>query len=233
MKNIENKLSGLTFIVTGANRGIGLELASQLKKQKVNIIATARNPEKAVELQKLNIRIEALDITKPASLDQFTNRLKEIPVDILINNAGVGVSDNKFHSLKMSEVNWHFQVNCIGTLLVIKSLLPNLQKGNRKLVINISSKLGSISHNVKGTGYGYRASKAALNMLTKNLSIEFVSQGFTFVLMHPGSVRTDMTGHKAPLSPKESVEGMIKVINGLGSQHNGKFIDYKGEIVPW
>ncbi|NOZ74466.1 MAG: SDR family oxidoreductase [FCB group bacterium] len=233
MQNIENTLSGFTFVVTGANRGIGFELVRQLQKHHANTIATARSPQEAVELRKLKVRLEALDITNPASIDRFTGRLNKTPVDVLINNAGIGIVDDKFDSLKMGDINRHFQVNCIGTLQVVQALLPFLRRGKRKLVINLSSKSGSISQNVQGTCYGYRASKAALNMLTKNLSIEFASQGFTFILMHPGSVRTDMTGHQAPLSPQESVQGMLQVIQGLGPEDNGSFIDYKGEIVPW
>lgn len=197
------------------------------------MIATARSLEKAEKLIDHNIRTEVLDITNPTSIKKFVRRLVGIPVDILINNAGVGVAEKNFKTLKMSEIEWQFQVNCIGTLNIIQALLPHLQKGKRKLVISISSKSGSIHHNVEGTGYGYRASKAALNMVNKNLSIEFESQGFTFVVLHPGSVRTDMTHHSGPLSPRESVEGMLQVIMGLGPQHNGKFVDYQGETIPW
>jgi NAD(P)-dependent dehydrogenase (short-subunit alcohol dehydrogenase family) len=226
-------LKNLSFVVTGANRGIGLEFACQLQENGAHVIATARKPEEAKDLHNHNIRVEALDITNPKSVAQLASRLRGTAIDVLINNAGIGLYNNGFETLNMDDVARQFQVNCIGTLRVIQALLPNLKKGNRKLVLTITSRMGSIQDNKEGAGYGYRASKAALNMLNKNLSIEFGPKGLTFVLLHPGWVRTEMGGPHAPLNPRKSVAGMLKVISRLGPKDNGRFLDFRGKPIPW
>ncbi|MFU8830185.1 MAG: SDR family NAD(P)-dependent oxidoreductase, partial [Phycisphaerales bacterium] len=126
------------------------------------------------------------------------------------------------------------RINAVGPLRVIKHLLPNLRAAPTRKIVSISSQLGSITNANGGSSYGYRASKAALNMLNKHLSIELAEEGFTCMVLHPGWVKTRMGGEEAPLTPPESIAGMLKVIaNAEPKTHNGAFLDYKGDTLPW
>jgi NAD(P)-dependent dehydrogenase (short-subunit alcohol dehydrogenase family) len=223
----------LSVVVTGTNRGIGFALVGELAQEGANVVAVVRGPETADALRELNCRVEMMDISDNKSVAQFADRLDRQMVDILINNAGIGLNDDGLEKLSLQDVALHFEVNCVGTLRVIQALLPHIRRGRRKLVVNITSRLGSISRNTEGTGYGYRASKAALNMLNKNLSIELGKEGLSFVLLHPGWVRTDMGGPKAPLSAEESAEAIVKVIERLGQGDNGHFLGIDGQLIPW
>lgn len=221
-----------TILVTGANRGIGLEFARQFSQLNNHVIATTRNQSDSDDLMKLSVQVETLDISDQMSLGNLKKQLANMPVDVLINNAGIGINDGKFEELDLNEVTKQLRVNCVGTLGVIQSMIPNLKLGEKKTVINISSKSGSIYENIEGTGYGYRASKAALNMVTKNLSIEYAADSFIFVSLHPGHVRTDLTDYSG-INVKKSVKGMINVIEKLDLGSNGKFFDYMGKEIAW
>ncbi len=221
-----------TFVITGANRGIGLEFARQLSERGEHVIATARDPKRARDLRALNVRVEPLDVADAGSVAEFAGRLAGSPVDVLINNAGIGGEGAAIDRLSMEEVERFFRVNSVGPLRVTQALLPNLRAGNRKRVVNITSVLGSIGRNDSGGWYGYRAAKAALNQLTRTLAHELAPEGFTCVVLHPGWVRTNMGGRGAHLSPEESVRGMLKVIKKLSPRDTGRFFDYRGEV-PW
>jgi len=225
--------TAMTVLVTGANRGIGLEMARQLEARGMHVIGTARNPDSADELKATGAEVLPLDVTDADSVAALVAALDGRKIDMLINNAGVGsqrassLADYDFDRMALA-----FDVNSIGPIRVTQALLPNLQAGQQKTVISISSVMGSIERN-SGGAYGYRASKAALNMMNKSLALELADEGFTCVVMHPGWVRTRMGGEQAPVSPEQSVSGLLDVIAGLGTPDNGKFYDFQGEEIPW
>ena len=224
---------GQTVLITGANRGIGLEYARQFAAKGYNVIGTARDPAAATELRAIIERIEALDVADAASVAALAKRLDGMAIDILINNAGVGGrDDNDLASVDFEQMQNTFAVNAFGPLRVIQSLMPNLRLGQRKLVIGMSSQLGSIERS-NGGMYAYRASKTALNQFNKILASELGPQGFVFTVLHPGWVQTEMGGANATLTPQESVRGLVGVIEKLGPDDNGRFYDYQGKTIPW
>ena len=224
---------GPTVVITGANRGLGLEFARQFSAAGYQVIGTARRPEAADELRSLGVRIVKLDVVDSESVKQFAAALGDGPVDILINNAGIGGRALSIDELDVDAVDSFFQVNCLGPMRVTQAVLPALRRGERKLVVNITSLLGSIERNTRGGYYGYRESKAALNMFTRTLALELQPEGFTCIVMNPGWVRTDMGGPNARLSPQESIGAMITVIDRLTPQDTGSFFSHGGERVPW
>ena len=222
-----------TVLVTGANRGLGLEYASQLSEKGYTVIGTARNPDRAEELSVIADRVEQLDVADPASVAALAKRLEGVPIDILINNAGIFErQDTTIDGVDYEMMERTFAVNTLGPLRVTQALLPNLRAGQRKLIVSMSSQLGSIE-NSNGRWYAYRASKSALNQINKIWSAELGPQGFTCVVVHPGWVRTDMGGPNATYSTEESVAGLVEVIEGLDAEDNGRFYDLKGNPVPW
>ena len=226
-------MKGQTVVVTGANRGLGLEFCRQLQSLGAEIIATARDPRAAIDLRALEVRIEPLDIGVAESVSDFAVRLGDQPIDILINNAGMGGSGNGISTLEFGELERYFSVNSLGPMRVTKALLGNLRRGQGRRIVQITSRMGSLSDNIEGGYYGYRTSKAALNMLHRCLAAELAGQGFVCVALHPGWVRTGMGGNHAPLSAKESVHGLLGVISRLRRRHNGGFFDYTGAAIPW
>ncbi|ARN76433.1 hypothetical protein BST96_15100 [Oceanicoccus sagamiensis] len=225
---------GDTVLITGANRGIGLALATQFQQQGYQVIATARKPQQAMELNQLGVEVQQLDIADKASVAALAQRLKDRPVDILLNNAGIsGHSTTAFKDLDIERLGQVLDINSLGALRVTQALLPNLQQGSRKVVASVSSRMGSIAQNTSGGALGYRASKTALNSFNKSLSIEFAPQGFIFVVLHPGWVRTDMTSDSATYSTEQSAAGLLQVIAGLNKADNGRFYNFKGEAIDW
>ena len=222
-----------TVLITGANRGIGLEMARQFSEAGYQVIGTARRPAEAAELNALSVQVEQLDVTDQSSVDSLAARIKDESIDLLINNAGVsGHSADSFMTTDFNEIAYTFDVNSLGPMRVTQSLLDNLAAGDGKTIVHISSVMGSIAEN-QGGYYGYRASKAALNMLNKSLSAELGPQGYVCIVMHPGWVKTRMGGGAAPVEPEESVAGMRAVIEKLVPADNGRFLNYKGEEIPW
>jgi len=226
-----------TVLVTGANRGLGLEFARQYLDAGWQVIATAREPEKAAELKALGgsgkpLQIEALDVTDGKSVAALADRLKDRPIDLLVNNAGVPSIGNRIADVNPDEFARVLQVNTIGPLRVTQALLKNLRAGKGKAIVSITSVLGSIEGSGGGF-YGYRESKAALNMLMRNLAAELRRDGFVCIVMHPGWVRTDMGGPNAELTPEQSVSGMRAVIGRLKPEDSGKFWAYDGTNLPW
>ncbi len=223
-----------TYLITGANRGLGLEFARQLSKRSgVTLVGTAREPEKATELARLVHEVLPLDVADPASIGSLAERVKDRPVDVLINNAGVSGEAKSIEKLGAEELARVFMVNAFGPMLVVRALLKNLRAGAKKTVFSITSQLGSIANNKGGSTYSYRASKAALNQLNMSLSNELKGEGFTCVVAHPGWVRTDMGGPEATLAPEESIAGLLRIIDGLRPQDTGKFCNYDGGMLPW
>jgi NAD(P)-dependent dehydrogenase (short-subunit alcohol dehydrogenase family) len=222
-----------TILITGANRGIGLALAKKFHQQGYRVIATARKPKNAKELQSLGVEIVALDIADSVSVSTLKETLKGRAIDILLNNAGIGGhSTGKFKDLDIERLNKVFDVNSLGALRVIQALMPNMQQSRHKVIASVSSRMGSIQNN-SGGAIGYRASKSALNSFNKSLSVEFAKQGFVFVVLHPGWVRTDMTNDRATYSTTESAQGLFRVVTGLSKDDNGKFYDLHGKSIAW
>ncbi len=227
-----------TVLITGANRGIGLEFSRQYRAAGWNVIATAREPAAAKELIALGegVRIEKLDVTLAESIAALAKSLEKQPIDLLINNAGLGVGLDggpRLPDLKMDEFEKVMRTNAFGPVRVTQALLPNLRAGKGKMIVGISSGLGSIAGNKQGGFYGYRESKAALDMFMRSIAAELKGEGFICIAMVPGWVKTDMGGPDAQLTPEESVKGMRSVLAGLQPKDTGKLWGYDGANVPW
>ncbi|MGB5578354.1 MAG: SDR family oxidoreductase, partial [Woeseiaceae bacterium] len=212
-----------TVLITGANRGLGLEFARQYAADGWNVIGTARSPAKADELNALSVEVVQLDVANPASVDALAESLAGRPIDLLVNNAGIFPRVNKIEAINFDDYSRTIAVNALGPIRVTRALLGNLRLGKSKTIVNITSRLGSIALNDFGGFYGYRESKAALNMFTKTLAIELGPEGFTCLTIHPGWVKTDMGGANANLTPEESIRGMRGVIQKLGPADTGTY----------
>ncbi|MBT8056513.1 MAG: SDR family oxidoreductase [Gammaproteobacteria bacterium] len=222
-----------TVLITGANRGLGLEFARQYSAEGWHVIATARNPERADQLEALAVEIAPLDVADPASVDALANSLDGRSIDLLINNAGIFPRAGGIEEIDFDDYSRTLTVNTMGPVRVTRALLPNLRASEMKKVVNITSRLGSIALTGNGVFYGYRESKAALNMFTKILANELKPEGFTCLTIHPGWVQTDMGGENANLTPEESISGMREVIATVGPEKTGTYWSYGGEEVPW
>jgi NAD(P)-dependent dehydrogenase (short-subunit alcohol dehydrogenase family) len=226
-------LDASTVLITGANRGIGLEFARHYKAKNYEVIGTAREPKEASKLRTLGVRIEQLDVADASSVAALAKKLSGVPIDLLINNAGILQGrDSTLETLKIDELSQSFAVNSTGPMRVSQALLPNLRLGKQKRIVNITSTLGSIQNNTGGM-YPYRASKAALNQLTKTMSIDLGREGFVCVVMHPGWVRTDMGGDMGTYTSEQAVHSMVNVIDQLDHRSNGHFLDLNGNQIPW
>ncbi len=223
-----------TWLLTGGNRGIGLELARQLSGRGEPVIATARNPGSAPELRALGgVRVERVDLAVEASVEELAARLAGTPVDVVVLNAAIGDASAPAEKVPVAELERYFRTNSIGPIHLAQALLPNLRAGSRRLVVAITSGLGSLADNRGGGWMGYRASKTALHQLVRTLAAELSAEGFTFALISPGWVRTRMGGAGANLSPEESVRAILRVIDGLTREDNGRFFDHQSRELPW
>ena len=223
-----------TVFITGANRGIGLALAQNFSNAGFSVIGTARKPQQAAELKETGARVEQLDVTDQASVDAMAQRLGGTSIDILINNAGiVGGESKDMASLDVDDMQWVLNVNTLGPVRVTKALFPNVLSSERKMVVNISSMMGSMELNTWGCCLGYRASKAALNSFNQTLSVEYGKQGMVFVVLHPGYVKTDMNKGAGNITTAVSADGLFKVISELDASDNGGFYDFSGKPMPW
>lgn len=229
----------MRIAITGANRGIGLEFVRQLLQRGDTVEAGVREPSKAEQLQELareageRLRIHALDVQDSASLLAFAVSVGEQPLDILVNNAGIHGKWQGLTELDPEDVLRTYTVNTLGPLRLTALLLPALLKSATRKAVHVSSLMGSIQLNAEGGVYGYRMSKAALNMGVRSMARDFREQGLVTAAISPGWVKTDMGGPDAPLSPEESVRGMLRVIDSLGPEHSGRFFEFNGEELPW
>jgi len=218
-----------TVLITGANRGIGLEFCRQFQARGDDVIAVCRNSSS--ELNALGVRVESdVDVTNVSSLVTLTNNLFGSHIDILINNAGIMLKDN-IDGLDFDSLREQLEVNALGPLHVVSALLPFL--ANPSKIALITSRMGSISDNTSGTYYGYRMSKCALNMAGVCLANDLGERGISVAILHPGFVKTDMTGHNGNITAGESVKDLIARIDKLNIDNSGSFWHANGEILPW
>lgn len=222
-----------SYLITGANRGIGLALAKHLAERREVVLGTARNPASATEAFEAGVEMLELDVANVGSVAGLAEQVGDHPVDVLINNAAVYNDKAGLEETDVEAFVECMRVNVAGPLAVTRALLPRLEAGGKKLVVNISSGMGSIGSLKNGGSYGYRASKAALNMITKTMSIELAPRGIGAVCVHPGWVETDMGGQGADLSPAASAAHLIEMIDGLSTADTGRFLNYTGDDLPW
>jgi len=215
-------------LITGANRGLGLEFARQYKEAGWDVVATAR--QSSPELEALGVRVELLDMQDLDAVERFGDRLDRL--DLLIANAGTYGPREVTSAEEAREWAETFVTNTIAPFLLAQSVLPLVEASSGKL-ITVSTKMGSIEDNTSGGFIAYRSSKAALNAAWRNLAIEARNRGVAAAVLHPGWVQTRMGGASAPLEPEESVAGMRKVIEGIGPEQSGGFFSYDGTTVPW
>ena len=217
-----------TYLITGANRGIGLEFCRQLKNSGHEVIAICR--EKSPELADLEVRIEDnIDIGNDGAIASLKERLKDTAIDVLINNAGIH-SRNTLESLDFDDLLHQFNVNSLGALRVIKALLPNLKAGSKIAII--TSRMASIDDNTSGSSYGYRMSKVALSMAGKSLAIDLKPKQIPVAILHPGLVQTRMTNFRG-ISTTEAVTGLLARIGELNLENTGTFWHSNGQVLPW
>jgi len=244
-----------SVLVTGANRGIGLEFVKQLvnlPKPPTVVFATCRDISKAKELQKIasdnsSVKVLQLDVKETekfvAVREQLEKEIGEDGLNLLINNAGI------FHRSALDQLSKEtlmetFEVNVVSPLLLAKELLPLLKVAASKSsikslsavrsgIVNITSKMGSIDDNTSGSFYSYRSSKAALNMVTKSLAVDYKIYGISALALHPGWVKTDMGGKSALIDTHTSVQGMLNVILTSTEEHSGFMFGYDGKKIPW
>mgnify|MGYP001448501154 CR=1 FL=1 len=218
-----------TVLVTGANRGIGLEICRQLLERGDHVIAACRSVSNA--LTALDVRVEeGVDVSSEDSVAHLVRRLSGEPIDWLVNNAGI-LTRESLSSMDFGAVRWQFEVNAMGPLRVTHALLPQLGPGAKVGIV--TSRMGSIADNTSGSRYGYRMSKAAVNMAGVSLAHDLRERGVAVALLHPGFVQTDMTGGRGNVPPSEAAAGLIARMDGLSMDNTGTFWHANGEVLPW
>ena len=229
-----------TVLITGANRGLGLEFTRQYAADGWNVIACCRQPSLATDLDRLagqynTIQVEALDIADFAQIDTLSRKLSSCCIDVMINNAGI-YGDSQaggFGQLDYQTWTKTLVINTQAPIKMAEAFLNQIKCSEKKLIVNISSLMGSIADNDSGGSILYRSSKAALNAAMKSLAIDLKNQSIGVLILHPGWVKTDMGGPNALIYAAESVSGMRVVIDGFSLQQSGGFVKYDGTSLPW
>jgi NAD(P)-dependent dehydrogenase (short-subunit alcohol dehydrogenase family) len=228
-------------LVTGANRGLGLEFARQLLARGDRVIAACRHPGKASALNLLageypgRLHVAPLEVSEPRSHAALAHELPLLanghPLDLLINNAGVLRGGERFGQVQAGDLETSFRTHALGPFLLVQALFPQLADGGT--VANISSEIGSIGLRQEFRTPSYAIGKAAQNMATSLLAQALKARGIRTVALHPGWVRTDMGGTNALLTPHDSVAGLLRVIDSLQAGDSGRFLDWQGQTLPW
>ncbi|MBK8907998.1 MAG: SDR family oxidoreductase [Rhodospirillales bacterium] len=226
-----------TCLITGANRGLGLEFARQYAADGWDVIATSRSLVYADDLKSIEGKVElhALDVTDFARVEALGQSLRDRPIDVLINNAGVhgDPTEAAFDDLDYRTWAEVMRINVMAPLKMSAVFVEQVAKSRQKRIATLSSKMGSMGENTSGGTYIYRSSKAALNAVMRSLALDLKSRGIALVILHPGWVRTDMGGPHGLLDPPESISGMRRVIAELNVENTGRFVNYDGSEVPW
>jgi NAD(P)-dependent dehydrogenase (short-subunit alcohol dehydrogenase family) len=225
------------LLITGANRGLGLEFVKQFAKDGWTIHACCRDPKKATELSALaktgKVTVHALDVESGEQVAALAKALKDVPIDVLLNNSGTYPRGSRLGQLDYAAWEKTHRVNTLGPMRMAEAFVEQVARSAQKKIVNITSLMGSIGDNTSGGSYAYRASKAALNMATVSLALDLKERGITAIVIHPGWVKTDMGGPEAPTTPEQSIAGMRKVIAKVGPADTGKFYDFEGDVLPW
>jgi NAD(P)-dependent dehydrogenase (short-subunit alcohol dehydrogenase family) len=230
-----------TALITGANRGIGLEFSRQYAVAGWHVLACSRYPEKSDELNKLaarfpeQVKIHALDVSDHLQIDRLGQVLADESIDLLINNAGIYPDSDKrgFGHIDYAEWLQAFRINTMAPLKMAETFATQVSRSEQKTIVTITSKMGSIADNSSGGSYPYRSSKTAVNMVVKSLAVDLKPVGITAVVFHPGWVKTDMGGPNALISTEQSVSGIRQVIAKLTIADSGKFFAYDGQMISW
>ncbi|MGO8992562.1 MAG: SDR family oxidoreductase [Polyangiaceae bacterium] len=218
-----------TALVTGSNRGIGLELVRQLRDRGHTVIAGCRKPSS--ELKGLGVRVEpGVDVTSETSVRALADRLQRTPLDLLIHNAGL-LSREHLDALDFDAIRRQLEVNALGPLRVTAALSANLARGSK--IVIVTSRMGSIADNTSGGYYGYRMSKAAANMVGASLARDLKARGIAVALVHPGFVRTEMTGRQGNVDAKDAARDVLARSEALTLDTSGGFWHAGGERLPW
>ncbi len=219
----------MVVVVTGANRGIGLELVRHYANQGAEVIGVCRKP--SPELEKAASRvIDGVDVGTAEGVAKLAKELGETKVDILINNAGI-LERTYLDELDFESIERQFRVNAVGPLRVTHALLKNLRDGSK--IGLVTSRMGSIADNGSGSSYGYRMSKTALNMAGVSLALDLKPKGILVAIIHPGFVQTDMVGGAGDIPPSEAAQRIAARIEGLNEQNTGTFWHSNGDVLPW
>jgi len=217
-------------VVTGANRGIGLALCEHLVERKNTVVAACRSASS--ELRKLGVEVvENVEVTDDAGIGRIALAVGKRTVDLLINNAGILLWSKDFPELDVAGIRKQFEVNALAPLRVTAALRARLAKGSK--VALVTSRMGSIDDNSSGGGYGYRMSKAALNMAGKSLAVDLKGAGVAVAILHPGMVKTEMIGGRGQVEPSEAARGLLARIDELTLETSGGFWHANGERLPW
>jgi NAD(P)-dependent dehydrogenase (short-subunit alcohol dehydrogenase family) len=222
-----------TILITGASRGIGLEFTRQFAADGWTVIAACRNPAGAEQLNAIEgVEVHALDVDSGDSVAALKAAIGDRPIDVLLNNAGIIGQRAGFGLLDYEAWEGAMNTNVFGPMRMAEAFAGNVEASERKQMIFITSRMGSITE-TSPNAYVYRSSKAALNMAVRCMSLELAGKGVTAVLFHPGHVSTDMGGAAAPVTPVQSVTGMKGQILGFSQADNGRFIAFDGGDIPW
>ena len=227
-------------LITGANRGLGLEFAKQYLADNWQVYAACRDPSSASELRRLadgsrgKLQVLSMDVSDLAKVRAAAVELKGKPIDLLLNNAGIGGPRGQTIG-NIDYETWArvLDVNTLGPMRVSEAFVDNVARSDRKLIVTITSGMGSISDNSSGGAFAYRTSKAAVNMVMRSLAVDLAPRGITCVVINPGWVRTDMGGPNARLTAAESVTAMRRLIDKLGPAQSGKFFNHDGREYAW
>lgn len=217
-----------TVLVTGCNRGIGLELVRQLQQRGDAVIAVCREASAALQATGARI-VDGIDVADGDSIQRLRDAIANEPLDVLVNNAGI-LRRDAFGSLDYDDMLEQYRVNALGPLRVTEALAANLHEGSKVAIV--TSRVGSIEDNGSGGNWGYRASKTAVNMIGRNLMHELSPRGIAVALLHPGLVATDMT-NKTGIPAEESAGGLIARIDELNMENTGTFWHAEGYVLPW
>jgi NAD(P)-dependent dehydrogenase (short-subunit alcohol dehydrogenase family) len=224
-----------TVLITGASRGIGLEFVRQYAADGWRVLACCRKPAQAEELRSIDGDVErhTLDVTDGMAVRGLAGEY-DLPIDVVINNAGIYGPKGAVAG-EIDDADWDrvMRTNVYAPVKVAAAFKPHLARSDRKLLVNISSRMGSIGDNTSGGNYPYRSSKAALNQVMKSLALEWQPDGIAVLLLHPGWVQTDMGGESAAVTPEQSVSGLRRIIDAAGIRDTARFVSYDGSDIPW
>ncbi len=236
----------MRYAISGASRGIGLEFVRQLLARGDTIEAGVRTPSEARLLASLEreagnrLRVHQLDVTVPNSVRSFAAAVSEVPIDVLINNAGISGKWSSLAELDYEDMARVMETNAFGPLRLSAALMPAVLRGATRKIVHLTTRMASLTENTQsgvygfaGGAYAYRMSKAALNVGMRTMAVDYAQQGLITAVVNPGWVSTEMGGKMAPLRADESVQGMLRVIDQLSLKNSGHFLDFQGRLLPW